>query len=66
MEPFNRFLLAIYDCEDGYSLEHPLEDRLFCSHHQWIGNTPVCIPEGADGEGHETPGKYFTLIRLLK
>ncbi|CRK94788.1 CLUMA_CG008282, isoform A [Clunio marinus] len=39
------FLVAYYECDDGYELEDSEHDRLYCSRESWVGNTPVCIPQ---------------------
>lgn len=43
----NVFLVAFYECEDGFQLESDDTDRLYCSMDAWIGERPRCVGDGA-------------------
>ncbi|PSN32543.1 hypothetical protein C0J52_27664, partial [Blattella germanica] len=50
-KPFNRYLVAMYKCDEGYALLDPSIDRLYCSEDKWIGEKPVCISlQGVPGK----------------
>lgn len=44
----NLFLVAFYECDNGFELENSLVDRLYCSQEQWVGDIPHCM--SVDGE----------------
>lgn len=46
------FLVAFYECDDEFELENSLQDRLYCSREQWVGDEPKCM-QIHDDEGEE-------------
>lgn len=50
------FLVAVYECDDGYVFENSNFDRLYCSQEQWVGDYPQCV--SLNGE----EGTYLWLI----
>ncbi|EDV40049.2 uncharacterized protein Dana_GF10324 [Drosophila ananassae] len=55
------FLVAYYSCNSNYQFEKVDDTMMFCSHGNWVGNIPTCLPlvdytgdlgEG-DGEGDD-------------
>ena len=48
MPPHNRYYVAIYKCLDGYVLENPAVDKLYCKEGTWIGSTPKCIQQASN------------------
>ena len=46
----NRYLVAVYECVEGYVLKDPMADRMFCSKRNWVGTVPECI---------KTEGKFI-------
>lgn len=65
------FLVAFYECNDDFELENLEQDRLYCSHEQWIGNVPKCTAleeeSGAedDEEEEEDEGKNRNCIQSI-
>jgi hypothetical protein len=47
-EPHNRYLVAVYKCQEGFSLQDPSVDRLYCSEDKWVGEEPVCTASSND------------------
>ncbi|XP_029163192.1 fibrillin-1-like isoform X1 [Nylanderia fulva] len=45
LPPYNRYLVAVYECADGYVFVESTTDRLFCSNGTWLGRRPKCIKE---------------------
>lgn len=41
--PGELYSSIIYSCEEGYKLETPQLDTLFCSENKWIGQQPKCL-----------------------
>lgn len=39
------YLVAVYECMEGYVLKDPMADRMFCSKRNWLGMMPECIKE---------------------
>lgn len=65
------FLVAFYECNEDFELENLEQDRLYCSHEQWIGNVPKCTAleeeSGAedDEEEEEDEGKNRNCIQSI-
>jgi hypothetical protein len=47
-KPHNRYLVAVYKCQEGFSLQDPSADRLYCSEDEWVGEQPVCTATSND------------------
>jgi hypothetical protein len=47
-KPHNRYLVAVYKCREGFSLQDPSVDRLYCSDDKWVGEEPVCTATSND------------------
>jgi hypothetical protein len=47
-KPHNRYLVAVYKCQEGFSLQDPSVDRLYCSEDKWVGEEPVCTATSND------------------
>ncbi|KAK1128171.1 hypothetical protein K0M31_002643 [Melipona bicolor] len=43
LPPYNRYLVAVYKCTEGYVFEDSTADRLFCSDGTWLGALPRCV-----------------------
>lgn len=43
LSPYNRYLVAVYECADGYVFVDSTTDRLFCSNGTWLGHRPKCV-----------------------
>lgn len=43
LPPYNRYLVAVYECTEGYVFEDSTTDRLFCSDGAWLGTIPRCV-----------------------
>lgn len=43
LPPYNRYLVAVYECIEGYVFEDSTTDRLFCSDGAWLGAIPRCV-----------------------
>jgi len=39
----NRYLTATYECEDGFEMRNPGNDKMFCSGRRWVATKPRCI-----------------------
>lgn len=63
--------MAFYECNEDFELENLEQDRLYCSHEQWIGNVPKCMAleeeSGAedDEEEEEDEGKNRNSIQSI-
>lgn len=44
--PGNKYLVAGYTCLEGFKLQNPEVNRLYCSDSRWIGTEPLCTPQG--------------------
>lgn len=54
LPPYNRYLVAVYECTEGYVFEDSTTDRLFCSDGAWLGAIPRCVKvEGNMGRRKE-------------
>lgn len=42
------FLVAFYECDDGFELENINIDRMYCSQETWVGDTPNCMSIGGE------------------
>jgi hypothetical protein len=42
-KPYNRYLVAVYKCQEGFQLQDPSVDRLYCTEDEWVGEEPACI-----------------------
>lgn len=42
-QPHNRYLVAVYKCQEGFTLQDPAVDRLYCSEDNWVGEQPACV-----------------------
>ncbi|XP_050542958.1 sushi, von Willebrand factor type A, EGF and pentraxin domain-containing protein 1-like isoform X2 [Daktulosphaira vitifoliae] len=42
LQPYNKYIEAIYSCIDGYVLENNFQNKLFCRRRRWIGLKPAC------------------------
>jgi len=42
-QPYNRYLVAVYKCQEGFTLQDPAVDRLYCSKDNWVGEQPACV-----------------------
>lgn len=38
-----RFVIATYECRDGYEFSQHETTSLYCSKKQWIGHPPLCV-----------------------
>lgn len=47
LPPYNRYLVAVYECADGYVFQDSTTDRLFCSKSAWLGRRPKCVKNGS-------------------
>ncbi|KYM87211.1 Fibrillin-2 [Atta colombica] len=43
LPPYNRYLVAVYECADDYVFVDSTTDRLFCSNGTWLGRRPRCV-----------------------
>ncbi|OAD54469.1 Signal peptide, CUB and EGF-like domain-containing protein 2 [Eufriesea mexicana] len=43
LPPYNRYLVAVYECTEGFVFEDSMADRLFCSDGAWLGALPRCV-----------------------
>ncbi|XP_033229535.1 fibrillin-1-like [Belonocnema kinseyi] len=39
------YLVAIYECLEGYVLKDSMADRMFCSKRNWLGTMPECVED---------------------
>lgn len=59
------FLVAFYECDDGFEFENSRYDRVYCSQEQLVGNLPICI--SVDGEeGTAGISSHKNLLRAQK
>ena len=42
-DPYNRYLVAVYKCQEGFTLQDSAVDRLYCSEDKWVGEQPACV-----------------------
>ncbi|XP_035701322.1 uncharacterized protein LOC118433481 [Folsomia candida] len=42
----NYYVMALYECLEGYDFPLESSDRMFCSRNKWVGPTPVCLAKG--------------------
>ncbi len=54
----NRYAMALYECDEGFTFPPESADRMFCSRNKWVGPTPVCLPKG--------PSIFFSFSDLRK
>ncbi|KYM93760.1 Fibrillin-3 [Cyphomyrmex costatus] len=48
LPPYNRYLVAVYECADGYVFVDSTTDRLFCSNGTWLGRRPRCVRDNPE------------------
>nr|CAD7433907.1 unnamed protein product [Timema monikensis] len=57
-KPNNRYLVAVYRCEEGHELRDPGVDRVYCSKDHWVGETPVCVTTGESRDYYHSTVHY--------
>lgn len=56
------FLVAFYECSDGYEMENVEQDHLYCSKETWVGadfdedSTPKCVFVNEDEDNEDEEG----------
>ena len=55
------FLVAFYECDEGFEFENLEINRLFCSKENWVGENPICISINGD-EDEDEEGNFISIF----